>query len=390
MKIELQNPSAIWGSKIITPEKVLEDQTILIENGKITDILPGKQSNSSNNQMLEIDEGWVVPGFIDIHTHGGAGFDTMDSSTDSLSEISRFLTKHGVTSFIPTTMAGPANEILQAIQNCANCKPVPYGANILGVHVESPFISSRFRGTQPVGQLRNPLPEEYFPWFDSGVLRLVTIAPELPGAKEFIRQGYIRGIKFAAGHTNATYEEMLEAIDAGLNQATHIFNGMPSLHHREPGPVGASLTDDRMYAQLIPDGIHIHPAVMNIVIRTKGVSRTILISDANRGAGMPDGTYYLGSVKVHIKDGVARNDEGGLAGSTVSLDRGIRNAMKAANMTLKEVIPMVTSTPAEAMSIHKEKGHIAPEYDADIVVLDNEGFVQLTMVQGKIVYQQKK
>lgn len=382
-------PSAIWSKKIITPERVLEDHTIILDNRKIKTISPGKDERIPRDRLLEINDGWIAPGFIDIHTHGGFGHDTMDSTTNALQEISCFLARHGVTSFIPTTMAGPEAAILESIHNCSKHVPVPNGANVLGVHVESPFISNRFRGTQPVEQLRTPSLAEYQAWFDSGILRLVTIAPELPGAMEFIQEGRSRGVRFAAGHTNATYEQMLEAIDAGLDQATHIFNGMPSLHHREPGPVGAALADDRIYAQLIPDGIHIHPAVMKIVVRTKGVSRTILISDANRGAGMPDGVYSLGSVRVHIKDGVARNDDGGLAGSTVSLDLGIRNVMKVTNMTLPEVLPMATSTPAEAMGINDHKGHIAPGYDADIVVLDDEGFVKLTMIHGKIIFQNK-
>lgn len=380
-------PQAIWGKKIITPERVLEDHTIILENNKIKNISPGKDERIPRDQILEIIDGWIAPGFIDIHTHGGYGHDAMDSTGNALKEISCFLARHGVTSFIPTTMAGPEDAVWESIENCSNYAPIPEGANILGVHVESPFISTRFRGTQPVEQLRNPSKEEYQAWFNSGILRLVTIAPELPGAMEFIREGSRRGVKFAAGHTSATYEQMLEAIDAGINQATHIFNGMPSLHHREPGPVGAALADDRIYAQLIPDGIHIHPAVMKIIIRAKGVSRTILISDANRGAGMPDGTYNLGSVRVHIKDGVARNDEGGLAGSTVSLDLGIRNVMKATNMALPEVVPMATSTPAEAMGINDHKGRIAPGCDADIIVLDDEGFVKMTMIQGKIIFQ---
>lgn len=389
MNMIFPTPLAIWGKKIITPERVLEDHTIILENNKIKNIFPGKDERVPRDRLLEIIDGWIAPGFIDIHTHGGFGHDAMDSTGNALKEISRFLARHGVTSFMPTTMAGPEDAVWESIENCSNYVPIPDGANILGVHVESPFISSRFRGTQPVEQLRNPSKEEYQAWFDSGILRLVTIAPELPGAMEFIREGRSRGVRFAAGHTNATYEQMLVAIDAGLDQATHIFNGMPSLHHREPGPVGAALADDRIYAQLIPDGIHIHPAVMKIIIRAKGISRTILISDANRGAGMPDGTYSLGSVRVHIKDGIARNDDGGLAGSTVSLDLGIRNVMKAANMKLPEVVPMVTSTPAEAMGIEDHKGHIAPGYDADIVVLDDEGFVKLTMIQGTIVFQNK-
>jgi N-acetylglucosamine-6-phosphate deacetylase len=379
-------PHAIWGRRILSSSGVIEDHTLLLEDGAIQDLVPGKVNGIPARLTLQVDEAWVVPGFIDIHTHGGAGTDMMDADPESLRRMSLFLARHGVTAFFPTTMTATADDIGRSLAAFAAGTGTAPGASPLGVHLEGPYVSHQYRGTQPVELLRDPAPEEYEVWLASGVVRLITLAPELPGAAELIARAGQLGIRIAIGHTDASYEQALLAFDQGANQATHLFNGMPALHHRQPGPVGAVLSDDRVYAQLIPDGIHVHPAVMRLVVRAKGVDRTILVSDANCGAGMPDGTYMLGSVRVHIQGGVARNDDGGLAGSTVSLDLGLRNVIRATGLGLAEALPMITSTPAAAMGIADRKGRLAPGTDADIVVLDESLSVRKTLVSGRVVY----
>jgi N-acetylglucosamine-6-phosphate deacetylase len=378
--------AAIRARRILTPDGVIEDRILLLEDGRILSFAADGTQAVDPRRTIRVDGGWVVPGFIDIHTHGGAGSDMMDASTDALQAMSSHLAQHGVTAFYPTTMSAPADEISHALEIFARSAPTIQGAAPLGVHLEGPYLSADYRGTQPISVLRDPDPEEYEPWLASGVVRLITLAPEIPGCLALIDRAVQTGIQVAIGHTQATHEQVAEAFDRGVRQATHLFNGMPPLHHRAPGPVGAALADDRVFAQLIPDGHHVHPAVMKLVIRAKGVQRTVLVSDANRGAGMPDGTYYLGAVRVHTKDGVARNDQGGLAGSTIALDRGLRIAMQAAGLSLPEAIPMVTSTPAAAMGIGARKGHLAPGMDADIVVLDDDLRVEMTIVAGKVVY----
>jgi N-acetylglucosamine-6-phosphate deacetylase len=378
--------TAIYGGQILTPDGVFEGRTLVLENGRIQGLAPGEPKGIQDQRKIHVDGGWIVPGFIDIHTHGGAGSDMMDASADALQAISTHLAQHGVTAFYPTTMTAPGDEISRAIAAFTTSAAAIRGATPLGIHLEGPYLSPDYRGTQPVELLRHVDPGEYEAWLGSGAVRLITLAPEIPGSLALVTRASQIGIRLAIGHTNASLEQAVEAFDRGATQATHLFNGMPPLHHRAPGPVGAALSDDRVFAQLIPDGFHVHPAVMKLVIRAKGVHRTILVSDANRGAGMPDGTYFLGQVRVHTKDGVARNDQGGLAGSTIALDKGLRNAMQAAGLSLPEAIPMVTSTPATAMGIGAKKGRLAPGCDADIVILDDDLNVKMTIVSGRVVF----
>lgn len=377
---------AIYGTRILAPDGVLEDRAILIEGGRIQRFAPGKPRAIRDSRKIHVDGGWIVPGFIDIHTHGGAGSDMMDASADALQAVSAHLARHGVTAFYPTTMSAPADEIGRTIAAFTECAAIAQGAAPLGIHLEGPYLSADYRGTQPLHLLHDADPLEYEPWLRSGAVRLITLAPEIPGCLALITKASQSDIRVAIGHTNASYEQAIEAFDLGATQATHLFNGMPPLHHRSPGPVGAVLSDDRVFAQLIPDGHHVHPAVMKLVIRAKGVHRTVLVSDANRGAGMPDGTYFLGHVRVHIMEGVARNDQGGLAGSTIALDQGLRIAMRATGLSLPDAIPMVTSSPAAAMGIGARKGQLAPGSDADIVVLDDDLNVKMTIVSGRVVF----
>jgi N-acetylglucosamine-6-phosphate deacetylase len=204
---------------------------------------------------------------------------------------------------------------------------------------------------------------------------------------DFIHAGALRDVRFALGHSAATYEQVLAAADVGLDQATHIFNGMDGLHHRTPGTVGGILTDERIYAQVIADGIHLHPAIVKLVIQAKGVERTILISDAMRAAGMPDGTYDLGGQAISVSGGIARTAAGGLAGSTLTMDAAVRNAIKFAGVSLPQALAMASRVPAQAMGIDQAKGKIEPGADADLILFDDDLNIHLTMVMGQVVYE---
>lgn len=374
----------ITGGTLITPFETLTDRDLVIEGGVIAAVAPagGAQGDAIDARGL-----FVAPGLIDVHVHGGDGHDTMDATPEALHSMARFFARHGVTAYYPTTMTAPPDAIRAAVENVRRCPQPADGAQHLGVHVEGPYLSPKHPGAQPVAALRDPDPVEYGGWLASGIVRLITAAPERPGARELIEAGLAAGVEFALGHTDATYEQVIEAASQGVRQATHTFNAMVGLHHREPGTVGGVLTDDRIYAQVIADGVHVHPAAVKVLARAKGPRRTLLITDAMRAAGLPDGQYDLGGQPITVRGGVARTPGGALAGSTATLDAVLRNMMAFAGLTLAAALPMATSAPAEAMGLAGRKGVLAPGADADVILLDAVGHVRLTMVAGRVVYR---
>lgn len=377
----------LTGGTILTPDQVLTDHSLIIEHEKIVDVIPGLPPADPENEFIDVKGFSVVPGFIDVHVHGAVGFDTMDATSQAILSMGDYFARHGVTSFLPTTVAASSQDIDAAIGTVSNSPRSSTGAQHLGIHLEGPYFSYEFRGAQPTQHLRSADRDEYTAWFDTKQVRLITLAPEVEGVSELIRAGKAAGVKFAVGHTSATYEQVLEAVELGLNQATHTFNGMPGLNHRSPGPLGAILTDGRVYAQIIPDGVHVHPAVVKILIKVKGIDRTIIITDAIRATGMPDGDYALGDHMVHVKAGVARTAAGGLAGSTLDMDQALRNVMEFADLSLTEALPMLTRAPAASIGVDDRKGSITPGFDADLVLLDQAHQVRMTMVAGAVVYR---
>lgn len=374
----------ITGGTLITPHQTLENYTLTLSGDKIAGIHPAQRTDG---EVIDARGLYVVPGFIDVHVHGSAGHDTMDATSEAIHTLGRFFARHGVTSYYPTTMSAPANAITRAIENVSRTPQPIDGAQHLGVHVEGPFLNRKYPGAQPASALRDPDTAEYEGWFDSGVVKLITVASELKGGLELIREGVQRGIEFALGHTAASYEDVIAAVDVGARQATHTFNAMLGLHHRNPGTLGAVLTDDRIYAQIIGDGVHTHPAMVKLLVRAKGAGRTILITDAMRATGMADGTYALGDDQfVTVQGGIARTADGALAGSTATLDGVLRNVIQFAGVSLAEALQMATSTPAEAMNLSGRKGVLAEGADADIVLLDQMLQVCMTIVAGRVVY----
>ncbi len=377
----------ITGGTLLTPHQTLPQHTLIVEGTKISGIEPPGIRPDPDDTVIDAQGMWVTPGLIDVHVHGSVGYDTMDATAEALHTMARFFARHGVTGYLPTTGAAPAADTWAAIENVMQCPQPQDGAHHLGIHLEGPYLSAEHKGAQPVEQLRDADAAEYSAWFTSGVVRLMTIAPERRGALTCIEQGVAQGIEFAIGHSGATYEQVLEAVERGLRQSTHTFNGMLGLHHREPGTVGAVLTDDRIYAQVIADGVHLHPAVVKLLVRAKGVGRTILITDAIRATGLPDGEYNLLGFKVTVRNGIPRNEAGSLAGSTLTMDVGVRNLMAFAGLSLNEALATATSTPAEALGWAGRKGVLAIGADADVILLDADLNVRLTMVAGRVVYQ---
>ncbi len=333
----------------------------------------------------------VLPGFIDIHVHGAMGYDTMDASIAALHKMARYFATHGVTSFLPTTMTAPLDQIVDAIRTVGKAidtmdDDAQSGARILGVHIEGPFISPKFPGAQPSDFIRPPNRAEFEQMHRAGPVRMVTLAPEEQGALDLIAAANRHKIASVVGHTNATFEECQQAFAAGANQATHTYNAMSGLHHRHPGTLGAVLADDRIYAQLIADNVHVHSAAMKILARCKGTERTILITDAMRAVGLPPGDYTLGGQQVSVQNGECRLADGTLAGSILTMEKALTNFIKATEIPLSSAWPVCSRTPAQALGLAHELGSLSPGYRADLVILDHTLMVVATIVGGQIVF----
>lgn len=386
----------------------LVEGTIRCSGAKITSVGLHPNANPSSelaahgtqpNAVGEAVDGtgyYALPGFIDIHIHGGMGADAMDGSAEALQTVARFLVQHGVTSFCPTTMTAPHSEIraaLDAVRHAQsrgkaaieNNEPIR-GARILGCHVEGPYISPQYPGAQPADYIRPPDLSEFRELVELGPVRLITLAPEAPNADKLIALALEHGVVVVVGHTNATYEECVTAVNLGATQATHTYNAMSGLHHREPGTVGAVLTIDSLSAQLIADNVHVHPAAMQVLYQCKGHQGIILISDAMRAAGLAEGQYSLGGQDVFVQQGTCRLADGTLAGSVLTLDEALRSYMAATSSSLYEAWPATSRNAARSLGMADALGSIAPGYWADIVLLDADFRVAATIVAGQLVY----
>jgi N-acetylglucosamine-6-phosphate deacetylase len=375
------------GSLVFQGE-MMRDLRVLIEEGVIRAVV-SRMDTPADATLIDAHEGIVLPGFIDIHVHGAMDADTMDATPAALQTMAQFYASCGVTSFLPTTMTASKEETKAAIYNVGAVMDEVYAANgvqhakILGAHVEGPFVNPEHCGAQPVQFMRPAMPEEYLPWFDSGIVKLITVAPEMDGCMDLIAEAKRRNIAVALGHTDATYAQSMAAFDAGANQATHTYNAMRGLHHREPGTVGATMTRDDVFAQLICDNIHVHPAAMKALYRCKGADRLALITDAMEATGLGDGEFHLGAHHVHVHNGEARLANGALAGSTLTMDAAFRNIIAATTCSIAEASRMASWAPASAIGVNDRKGKIAAGYDADLVILNNDLNVVRTIIGGK-------
>lgn len=323
---------------------------IRIENGKFAEI--GK----INEDGIDLKGQTVIPGLIDIHTHGAVGIDTMDG--ENIENISEYLLKNGITSWLPTTMTVDMEDIKRVTDTIPETK----GAKILGYHLEGPYISKNRKGAQNEKYIKNPDITEFESLKN---IKMVTIAPELPGSMEFIQN--CKAV-VSIGHTDSDYETTINAIKNGAKCLTHTFNAMPPLNHRNPGPIGAAI-DENIYVQVICDGLHIHKSVIKMLYRTFGADRMILISDSMRATGLSDGEYEFGGQMIDVKNGIARTKDGALAGSTSNLRTCVKKAIEF-GIPKDDAIKMASETPAKLLGI--KKGKIAVGYDADFVVVDDE------------------
>jgi N-acetylglucosamine-6-phosphate deacetylase len=364
-------------ARIVTEMGIVENGWLVIQHGSILAIGEGTPSaDYHNSESLRIDAGggWLLPGFIDVHVHGGFGHDFMDADAEGLDAITGFHARHGTTTMLATTVTAPKEQLDGVLERVSRYvkQPMPY-AQLAGVHLEGPFISAKWPGAQNPKHIVPPC----LPWLEEwtaaypGLVKIQTLAPETEGALPYIAALRRHGIVPASGHTDATYEQLKKAADAGLQHAIHTFNAMRGLHHREPGTVGAVFEDDRITAEVIADGHHVHQACVRLLARIKGAERTVLITDAISAAGLGNGDYELGGLGVVVKDGVARLKDGdSLAGSTLTMIEAFRFAVTRADISVANASRMASGNPARLIGIDGETGSIASGKRADLVLLD--------------------
>jgi N-acetylglucosamine-6-phosphate deacetylase len=378
----------VMQGRAILADRICDDAVLVCENGKI--IAVGEKRIEVPDLVLT--DGYIAPGYVDIHIHGCQGHDVMDGTSEALQGIAQGLAMHGVTGFLATTLTADLQRLVQVLDLCrqfANGQEgARAGAQLLGVHLEGPWINKRYRGAQNEAHVVSPSVADAKALLVAagGLLKVVTLAPEQPQATEVITYLHQQGVKASVGHTDATYEHVKAALEHGLSHVTHCFNAMRGLHHREPGVVGAAMHHDELTTELIADGVHVHPVVMSILYRIKQAARLVLVSDSMRAVGLGDGEYDLGGLQVQMKNGEARLEDGTLAGSTLTLERAVQNMVRLCHVSVPDAVAMASSTPATVIGYGDRKGRLAAGYDADFLVLDDELNVCKTFVGGELAY----
>ena len=378
---------AFTAQKLITPTHAVEHPVLLIEDGKVLEIAPRTaRAVPAGVTALDFSDRTLAPGYIDLHIHGSAGYDVMSDKAEALPAVEQLLVRHGVTSYYPTTVTAPMDATLRALERLAVA--IEPGAQRtaracpVGIHLEGPFISHARRGVHPSENLLRPTLAAFERFWQAarGRIRMMTIAPELDGALEVIAEASRRGVCVSLGHSDADLRTSERGIAAGAHHATHTFNAMRPLNHRDPGILGAVLTDSRVSADIIADGVHLDPTIVRLFARAKGPEQTVLITDATAATGMPDGTYQLGSLKVEVRDGLCTSD-GRLAGSVLTMDRAVRNLAQFAGWTLEQAVAAASLNPARVGGL-SGKGALIAGAAADFVVLNAVGEVERTFVGG--------
>ncbi|HKM84593.1 MAG TPA: N-acetylglucosamine-6-phosphate deacetylase [Terriglobales bacterium] len=381
--------------RLLTPTDALEHPLVLVEQGRVLEIsCRSSRQVPAGVSVSDLGDGVMAPGYVDLHLHGSAGYDVMDDTAEALPAIEQLLVRHGVTSYFPTTVTAPMDITLRALERLADAIETrerhleqqnaddKNRAFPLGIHLEGPFISHARRGVHPAENLLAPSLASFEQFWQAarGRIRVMTIAPELEGAPQVIAEATQRGVCVSLGHSDADFATAERGIAAGAHHATHTFNAMRPLDHRSPGILGAVLTDRRVSADIIADGVHLDPAIVKLVADAKGPEQTVLITDAVSATGMPDGRYRLGSFEVDVRDGKCTVD-GKLAGSVLSMDRAVRNLAHFAQWDLPQAVTAASRNPARVARV-ANKGVLAVGADADFVVLSPEGEILHTFIGG--------
>jgi N-acetylglucosamine-6-phosphate deacetylase len=379
---------------IYTERQVLGSGTILMEEGKISRITQHLSAFPPDAQRLELPDGTrIIPGLIDLHIHGAAGVDVMDATPEAMETLARVLPREGTTAFLATTITQVPDAIERALSNAARfiSRGKTGMAECLGIHLEGPFIHPDRAGAQPKEHIQRPDPDLARRWQEltGGLIRLVTLAPEREGGLELVRCFRELGVIVSIGHSDATYEECANAIREGASHVTHLFNGMRGLHHREIGVAGAAFLRKELSVELIADGIHVSPEMVRIAYGSITSQRLILITDAMRAKCLRSGIYELGGQVVRVEDGEARLSDGTLAGSVLQMNDALNNMRRFTGCSMEELIAMASANPARVLGVEDRKGSIAEGKDADLVALDEDGRVILTICRGEIAYRRE-
>ncbi len=338
-------------------------------------------------EFIDAEGGYIAPGFIDVHMHGSDGHELMDGTVEALRTMARYVLQHGTVGFLPSTVTALEDKTRAVSELLGDYVGEDNEAEILGVHLEGPYINETYKGAQYGPAIRRANLAELEQLYEilGDKLRLVTLAPEVPGSLEAIAWLKERGVTVSIGHSDATYDQALEGFKAGITHATHTYNGMRGLHHREPGVLGAILATPNIYAELIADLIHVHPGAIRVMLRSVGADRIVLVTDAVQATGLPDGEYMLGDHQIFVQDGAARLKAGNLAGSTLTMLRAVRNMIEEVGVPIPEAFRMASLNPAQSIGL-QDRGWIREGNRADFVILTKDMQVQKTIIAGKVVY----
>lgn len=385
----------LYNVRIVTPDTTVKNGWILLSDGRIAAI--GKETGSVEHartlardcEVIDGQGGYILPGFIDVHVHGGYGHDFMDADAEGLDAITRFHAQNGTSIMLATTVTASKEDIDQVLIRVQGYREagMPY-AQLHGVHLEGPYISAKWPGAQNPQFIVPPQPAWLEDWTQRfpGLIKMQTLAPESEGALEYIEALAQQGIVAALGHTDASYDQVMLAAEHGLSHAVHTFNAMTRLHHREPGTVGAVLTNPAIMAEVIADGHHVHPACIRLLAQMKGPDNLLLITDAMSAAGLGNGEYKLGGLDVIVHGGVARLKEGdSLAGSTLTMIEAFRYAVREAGISIEHASRMASDTPARRLGIESETGAIEAGKQADVLLLNKDLELERVWIQGRVI-----
>ncbi|MFP5111501.1 N-acetylglucosamine-6-phosphate deacetylase [Bacillaceae bacterium C204] len=377
----------VFAEKFFLEEKVAGPGFLEIKEGKFGAFI--EELPHESTKVMDYGGQWIAPGLVDTHIHGFQNHDVMENDFEGLNMISVELLSCGVTSFLPTTLTSSTESLNYLVEMIGANYTKVQGAKIRGIFLEGPFFTEKHKGAQNTKYFRDPSVEMLKVWqkLSNDTIKKIAIAPERKGAVEFIEYAVKEGISVALAHSDATYEEAKQAVEKGASIFIHTFNGMSPLHHREPGMVGAAMNLKDVFAEIICDGHHVHPVAANILMNVRGRDTTVMVTDCMMAGGMPNGHYQLGEFPVRVKDGMARLENGSLAGSILQLKDAVKNAVEWGIATPEEAIYMASSAPAKSVQINHECGKIAPGYAADFIVLNPALDLIATYVDGACRYQ---